>query len=97
MHLRNPQGCRNHVSCLILFAISDLIAVFNTRKLSEIMTSGLEVINTIAGVMGTSLKLSLTLSQIADDIGSAGKDVRTISGEMASLCRYKPTILSSTG
>lgn len=47
--------------------------------------SGLEVITSIAGVMGTSLKLFLTLSQIADDIGSTGKDVRIISGEMASL------------
>jgi hypothetical protein len=38
------------------------IAVFNIRKLSKIIMSELEVITSIAGVVGTGLKVSLILS-----------------------------------
>lgn len=47
--------------------------------------AGLEVVASIAGVATAAIKISVTMNDIAEDLGSAGRDVRYISNEMASF------------
>ncbi|KAF2466714.1 uncharacterized protein BDR25DRAFT_345319 [Lindgomyces ingoldianus] len=61
----------------------------------QLKMSGLEVVASIAGVAGAAIKLSVTLNDVADDLGSAGRDVRYISNEMASFSQVLRLVHSS--
>lgn len=55
--------------------------------------AGIDVISSIVGIVGVGVKLSITLYEVADDIGSAGKDVRIIGSEMASFAQVNFQVL----
>lgn len=45
--------------------------------------SGLEIVASIAGVATAAIKISVSMNDFAEELGSAGRDVRYISNEMA--------------
>ncbi len=47
--------------------------------------SGLEIVAGIAGVASAAIKISISMNDLADNLGSAGRDVRYISNEMANF------------
>ncbi|KAF2728449.1 hypothetical protein EJ04DRAFT_99341 [Polyplosphaeria fusca] len=57
--------------------------------------SGLEVVAGIAGVASVAIKISVTMNEFADELGSAGRDVRYISNEMACFSQVLRLVHSS--
>jgi hypothetical protein len=51
--------------------------------------SGLEIVASIAGVATAAIKISVSMNDVAEDLGSAGRDVRYISNEMASFSQVR--------
>jgi hypothetical protein len=47
--------------------------------------SGLEIIAGIAGVAGAAIKVSVSMNDLAEELGSAGRDVRYIGNDMAGF------------
>lgn len=51
--------------------------------------SGLEIVASIAGVATAAIKISVSMNDVADELGSAGRDVRYISNEMACFSQVR--------
>ncbi|KAF2800816.1 hypothetical protein K505DRAFT_412719 [Melanomma pulvis-pyrius CBS 109.77] len=57
--------------------------------------SGLEIVASIAGVATAAIKISVSMNDVADELGSAGRDVRYISNEMACFSQVLRLVHSS--
>ena len=51
-----------------------------------------ELAATIIGIVSASAKVALLLSQLASDMGSAGREARTIAIEIRSSCTVLRTL-----
>ena len=51
-----------------------------------------ELAASIIGIMSVGTKVTLVLSQVASDAGSAGKEARMISSEIQSFCLVVQTL-----
>lgn len=47
--------------------------------------SGLELVAGIAGVAAAAIKVSVAMNDLAEELGSAGRDVRYIGNDMAGF------------
>jgi hypothetical protein len=47
--------------------------------------SGLELVASIAGVAAAAIKFPVSMNDLAEELGSAGRDVRFISNDMAGF------------
>lgn len=47
--------------------------------------SGLELVAGIAGVAAAAIKVSVSMNDLAEELGSAGRDVRYIANDMAGF------------
>jgi len=75
------------------FSLVDLLPV-NTYSLcpfnrvgSVAIMSGLEIVASIAGVAAAAIKVSVSMNDLAEEIGSAGRDVQYIGNEMAGFAQ----------
>ncbi|KAH7085439.1 hypothetical protein BKA63DRAFT_499616 [Paraphoma chrysanthemicola] len=57
--------------------------------------SGLEIVASIAGVAAAAIKVSVTMNDLAEELGSAGKDVRYIGNDMAGFSQVLRLVQSS--
>lgn len=51
--------------------------------------SGLELVAGIAGVAAAAIKVSVAMNDLAEDLGSAGRDVRYIGNDMAGFSQVR--------
>lgn len=49
--------------------------------------SGLELVAGIAGVAAAAIKVSVSMNDLAEELGSAGRDVRYIGNDMAGFAQ----------
>ncbi|KAH7095087.1 hypothetical protein FB567DRAFT_511732 [Paraphoma chrysanthemicola] len=57
--------------------------------------SGLEIVASIAGVAAAAIKVSVAMNDLAEELGSAGKDVRYIGNDMAGFSQVLRLVQSS--
>jgi hypothetical protein len=51
--------------------------------------SGLELVAGIAGVAAAAIKVSVSMNDLAEELGSAGRDVRYIGNDMAGFSQVR--------
>jgi hypothetical protein len=51
--------------------------------------SGLELVAGIAGVASAAIKVSVSMNDLAEELGSAGRDVRYIANDMAGFSQVR--------
>jgi hypothetical protein len=56
--------------------------------------SGLEIVASIAGVAAAAIKVSVSMNDLAEELGSAGRDVRYIGNDMAGFSQVSEQWLS---
>ncbi|KAH8724602.1 hypothetical protein GQ44DRAFT_254461 [Phaeosphaeriaceae sp. PMI808] len=57
--------------------------------------SGLELVASIAGVAAAAIRVSVSMNDLAEELGSAGRDVRYISNDMAGFSQVLRLVQSS--
>jgi hypothetical protein len=62
-----------------------------------VLMSGLELVASIAGVAAAAIKFSVSMNDLAEELGSAGRDVRYIGNDMAGFSQVNCDVQSLLG